>query len=787
MTGGRTWRVGLIAAVGLAAAISAGPLAPAASADPAGLVNTLNGSLGPGFPMVSAALPFGLIQPGPDTALPDGSQDPVNYDGYSYQDPDIRGFSLTHFDGAGIQIAGDVPFMPTTGAVNASDPAGNASPYDHATEVAQPGYYAVSLERWQTRVELTSTLRAAMMRFTFPATSQANLLAEASQSINGTHTGSVSVVGDDELQGHVKSDVGYTVYFDAIFDRPFTGTGALPGGEYVSFNTTSDPTVTMRVGISYVDQAGAANNLATEIPATRSFDDVRGAARAAWDKRLGSITITGGSRGDQKTFYDNLYRSLLMPSVFDDADGRYLGMDGQVHQVAAGHHQYTALSLWDTYRSQMPLLELIAPHVAGDVLASLLTDAGQNHGVIPRWVQANIDRGIMAGDSGSAVLADGAAEGLLGAAGARQALSLLVAQATTLPPVWPREHLDAYLKYGYVPYDIDDIGPSVTEEYNTDDYAVAQLAQALGDTSDAAALGARSDYWQHLVNPANHFIQPRNSDGSWASPAHSSNPGFSGLDTSALPLPYSPDFQDGYQEATGWQDLWGVPHDVAGLAQAIGGTQVTLHRLDRFFSTALNQPLAPAVPLAQQEISFFGVYYVGNQYTPVNEPDLWAPWYYDWLGQPWKTQKVARAESETYNQTPQGLPGNDDTGEMGAWYVLQALGVYHAAPGVDAWELSSPEFPLAVVREGGHRLVIEAPGASRLRPYVHGVALGRAPVNRTYLTSCQLFAGGRLHFSLGATPDRSWGTGPDAAPPSASAPSADADACAAQLAAGSAP
>jgi predicted alpha-1,2-mannosidase len=318
----------------------------------------------------------------------------------------------------------------------------------------------------------------------------------------------------------------------------------------------------------------------------------------------------------------------------------------------------------------------------------------------------------------------------------------------------------------------------VTEEYNTDDFAVGQLAQALGDSTDAAALVARSGYWQNLVNPANHFIQPRNSDGRWASPSHSSNPGFSGVDTSAVPLPYSPDFQDGYQEATGWQDLWGVPHDVAGLAQAIGGTQVTLRRLDRFFSTAINQPLAPAVPLAQQEISFFGVYYIGNQYTPVNEPDLWAPWYYDWLGQPWKTQKVARAESETYNQTPQGLPGNDDTGEMGAWYVLQALGIYHAAVGLDAWEISSPEFPHVALAN----LTIDAPGASRAMPYVHDLHLNGQPVTRTFLTTCQLRSGGSLSFALSAVANHHWGTGPGAAPPSASAPSAEVDSCAASLA-----
>ena len=333
-----------------------------------------------------------------------------------------------------------------------------------------------------------------------------------------------------------------------------------------------------------------------------------------------------------------------MPSVFDDADGRYLGFDEAVHQVASGKHHYTALSLWDTYRTEMPLLGLIEPAVAHDVLVSLLDDADQNKGVIPRWVQANIDRGIMGGDSGSAALADGGAEGLLGPPDVQRALSDLLAQATTLPRVWPREHLDAYLKYDYVPHDIAGIGAALTLEYNIDDDAVTQLAQALGDGTYAAALETRAGYWRNLVNPSNRYIQPRNSDGSWANPTQVGDPtGITGL-SAPVSVPFTPSFQDGYQEGTGWQYLWAVPHDVAGLASAIGGVPVALRRLDRLFSTALNQPLAPAVPLAQEYTSFFGVFYIGNQYTSVTEPDLGA-----------LVLRLAGAAVEG----PEGRPGRD--------------------------------------------------------------------------------------------------------------------------------
>jgi predicted alpha-1,2-mannosidase len=348
--------------------------------------------------------------------------------------------------------------------------------------------------------------------------------------------------------------------------------------------------------------------------------------------------------------------------------------------------------------------------------------------------------------------------------------------------VWPREHLDAYLSHHYIPNDVSGIGTSQTLEYNIDDNAVGQLAQALGDSADAATLKARAGYWRNLVDPSDHFIRPRNSDGSWANPTMVGDPTGTTPFSTGQSVPYSPDFQDGYQEGTGWQYLWSVPQDVAGLAEAIGGQSVALRRLDHFFSTALNSPLAPAVPEAQQWSSFFGVYYIGKHYTSVNEPDLWAPWYYDWFGQPWKAQKVARAEMEVYNQTPEGLPGNDDAGEMSAWYVLAALGMYHTTPGLPVWALSSPAFPRTTVRLGPHRLLIDAPGAGNQRPYVRGLELNRSAVKQTYLTTCQLRSGGVLHYALGATADRSWGTGPKAAPPSLTRPAADVDACTARLA-----
>lgn len=754
------------------AALALAGSAQAAGGDPAGQVNPLAGSLGSGFPMVGASAPFGMLQLGPDTGLADGSGDPVNYDGYGYQDQTIRGFSLTHFDGAGVPIAGDVPFMPTVGAVTQTDPSGYASPFSHASESSSPGYYAATLAGSATRVELTAATRAGMMRATYPSTPQANVIVNPSFGIAGAQPGGVTVVGDRELHGWTRSGVGYRLYFTAIFNRPFSGYGTWHAGTiqagsrsgdggYVSFDTTGgERSVTMRVAISYVDQAGADGNLAAEIPAGRGFDAERAAARAHWNARLDGIEATGGDPGISQTFYTNLYRTLLMPSVLDDVDGRYPGFDGQIHQVPGGTHHYTSLSLWDTYRTQTPLLELIEPRVAHDIAISLLDDYDQNGRAIPRWVQANVDRGIMGGDSGSATLADIATSGVLGASEARRAYAAVLHQATALPPLWPREHLDAYLSKGYIPNDVSGIGAAETQEYAIDDAAAARLATRYGTPSDASALTKRAAAWRNLLDPSSRYIRPRNSDGSWANP------------TTAGPatVPWSPNFQDGYQEGTGWQYLWAEPQDVAGLSNAIGGRSQTRSRLDTFFSTALNNPTVTTVPTAQQYGSAFGVYYIGDQYTPANEPDLWSGWYYDWLGQPWKAAKVVRAEMGTYNSRPDGLPGNDDTGTMSAWYVLAALGIYHVTPGVPAYELSSSVFDSVVIHPGaqGRTFTIRAPGSSTLTPYISSAALDAKPFERTYLTTCELRRGGTLDQTLAAEPNRAWASSPAAAPPSLS-------------------
>ena len=511
------------------------------------------------------------------------------------------------------------------------------------------------------------------------------------------------------------------------------------------------------------------------------FSAVQRAAHDAWNARLHDIEVTGGMEDHLATFYTALYRCLSMPSLFDDVDGRYLGFDGLVHTLASGHHHYTNLSLWDTYRTQNPLLELIEPGVERDVMLSLLDDYDQNQQVIPRWTQANLDYGIMGGDSGTPVLADGVMRGLLRGTDAMRAYAAMLRQATTASPASPRENLGPYLHYGYIPEDVSGIGASLTQEYAIDDAALLQVARLYGTAQDVATLTRRAGFWRNLIypgafsgDPHAHFIRPRNRDGSWADPRSDLGP----------PQPWAPESQNGYQEGTGWQYLWSEPQDIAGLAAAEGGRDPTISRLDGFFSSALDG--APyAVPVTQQYSSVFGVYYIGNQYTPANEPDLWAPWYYDWLGQPWKTQQVVRAEMQVYNSRPDGLPGNDDAGTMTAWYVLAALGIYAVTPGMPVFALNSPTFASAVIHLGSPdaAFTIRAPATSDVNKYVQSVRLDGVTFTRTYLTQCDLRPGDHLDYAVGPLPNSHWGTGSGSAPPSLSdaQPAPAVQACVASL------
>ncbi|WP_370104036.1 GH92 family glycosyl hydrolase [Streptacidiphilus sp. BW17] len=749
---------------------------PASLVDP--FVGTGNGGRWVGqvdtFP--GPSLPFGMLQWSPDTtSRPDGG-------GYNYADSALTGFSLTHLSGPGCRVAGDVPFLPLaadapqtdapqteppqtdatrtdasrTGAPRTGAPRTGATrrsvPFSHESEVARPGYYAVTAGG--VRTELSTTLRTGVADFTFPPGGPATgtLLVRAERSATATTDVNVSVLGDREIVGQVSSGRfcsshnRYTLYFAARFDRPFTTArlwppdahGPTPGAT-LGFDLGPDRRLGAQVAVSYVDLAGAEANLQAE---ANSWDVGQVAARAydLWSRQLGSITVAGGSQEHRATFYTALYHSLLHPSVFSDADGRYPGFDGRVHRILPGHPHYADFSGWDIYRCQVPLLTLIAPDRADDMATSLLDDADQSGGWLPKWPVAAGDTDVMNGDPADAILADVYAFGDHGFDAAR-ALRLAVHGAedsptATDPPAqgWyvERPWLAQYLSLGYVPNTHRDStahvnnGASATLEYAVADFAVSRLAAALGQDDVASRFRARSHSWEHLFDPATGYIRPRGADGAF--PPRPPAVAWDGSD------------QDGFQEGNAAQYTWMVPQDLPALVSALGGPGVVNPRLDRFF-TELNA--GPARPYQWQG----------------NEPTFGTPWIYDSTGRPDRTEAVVRSiVDQLYGLSPGGEPGNDDLGAMSSWYVWAALGLYPETPGAPVLALGSPLFPyVAVHRPSGPDLTITAAGTG---PYVRKLIRDGVPSSATWIDR----TASQLVFVLSPTPT-TWGTAPSDAPP----------------------
>jgi predicted alpha-1,2-mannosidase len=740
----------LVAAVTTAAtpatARSVAPAAPPAPVtDPAALVNPLVGTSNGGDTFPGPDMPFGMIQWGPDTSpsRPDGG-------GYSYTASGIAGFSLTHLSGPGCGAYGDVPILPTVGAIGTS-PATATESFSHATETAQAGYYAVTLGNG-VGVQLTDALRAGIGEFQFPATTQANLLFKLDDSQEQVDATSAQVVGDDEVTGSVTSghfcgepsttENDYTLHFDVVFSQPFTASGtwggtAAPGGAvtspaglYLTFDTTASQTVSARVGISFTSAANAGLNLRDEVSG-RGFGQVEQASHDAWNRLLGRIGVSGGSGTQQAQFYTALYHALLDPSVFSDDNGQYLGFDGKVHTVAPGHAQYANYSGWDIYRGQVQLAALVAPGPTSDAITSMLDDYQQS-GLLPKWALANGETYVQVGDPADPIIAGAYAFG------ARNfdvpaALAAMTREATT--PNNVRPGLAVLEQDGYLPYDgtygcCNFYGPVSTQlEYDTADYAIAALARSTGHAADYRRFAAQAQDWQNVFNVAAGYVQSRLAAGQWL-------PGF------------SPATLSGFVEGTSAQYTPMVPFNIAALITARGGNAAWVSYLDSLLSD-LTTPGPDNANLT-------------------DEPSLEIPYEYDYAGAPQQTQQVVREiEQELYADTPAGLPGNDDLGTLSAAYVWDELGAYPETPGTSILALASPAFPRVVIHLGhGRALVINAPGAQAAAPYVQGLTVDGRPWDRAYVDFARLARGGTLDYDLAATPDPAWASGPGAAPPS---------------------
>ena len=701
-------------------------------ADPlTSLVNPFIGTGGHGHTYPGPSLPFGMIQPGPDTRLTgwDGCS------GYHYSDSRLFGFSHTHLSGTGIPDYGDILLMPTTGEVRLNNGAdgkpGYSSSFSHDEEAAEPGYYAVTLKDYGVRAELTSTTRVGMHRYRFPAGAPAHVILDLTHRDTLVEA-SLAVVSDTEVSG-LRRSTGWArdqvVYFVIRFSRPF-GESAREGPDRVrafDFGSAGDPLL-IKVGISAVSVEGARKNIDAELPGW-DFDAARRAASQTWDRALSKIVVEGGTRDERVRFYTALYHTMLTPNVYMDADGSYRGRDGAIHQ-ADGFTYYTVFSLWDTFRTLHPLLAVVDRARTRDFVQTFLRQYVEG-GRLPVWELAGNETDTMIGYHAVPVIADAVAKGIGG-------FDLALAfEAMKHSAEEDRFGLAGYRRNGFI--DARDEAESVsrTLEYAYDDWTIAQVARRLGREDDYQRYLRRAQWHKHLFDPSTGFMRAR-VGGFWASP-------------------FDPtEVNNHYTEANAWQYSFFVPQDVDGLMGLMGGPDAFARRLDALFS-------ARSETTGREQADITGLI---GQYAHGNEPSHHMAYLYAYAGQPWKTQAMARRILETmYGSGPDGLSGNEDCGQMSAWYVMSALGLYPVTPGSTRYVIGSPLFERATVNlENGRRFVITARGASREAKYIRRATLNGAAYDRSFIEHDAVADGGELTFDMATGPNVAWGSSPSSRP-----------------------
>jgi predicted alpha-1,2-mannosidase len=734
------------------------------SSTPYDSVNPLIGTTGSGNTFPGATLPFGMVQWSPDTNR--GAW-------YFYNEKHLYGFSLTHLSGAGCPVYGDFGVMPTLDGLTTS-PGAHFAPasFDHSGEQAQPGYYAVRMTNG-VRVELTVTDRAGIARFTYPQGAETRMLINAGSSANsiagpkedpklyaafGNH---IEIKADGSFSGWTGAghfcgtDSNYKVYVAGKFSKPYQATSLWQDdallkdakeatgkhtGAWADFGKARE--VELKVGISYVSEEGARVNLEKEIPGW-SFDEVHEKARATWSTLLDRVATEGGTADQRKIFYTGVYHAFMSPTLFSDVDGKYMGFDDKVHELAGTKQkaQYANFSDWDIYRNTVQWQALFEPERESDMMQSLVNDAEQS-GWLPKWPAANDVTYVMGGDSPAVLPSEAYSFGARDFDTAK-ALEYMV-KGGTQPGKGPhggeeREYLADYMKLGYTPIDKDRRSASQTLEYTSDDFAVAQFAKALGKDDVYAQFLKRSENWKNLLDPETRFIRPRKADGTW----------IAGFDAEkgepSIHQPWGVSEQIGFEEGNTYQYSFMVPFDYPALFEAMGGEKAVEPRLDHFFE---------------------GLRCWGKPcFNIENEPDFVTPYAYVFMGKPWKTQDVVtRIGKETFKTTPDGIPGNDDLGATSGVYIWNALGFYPAVPGVGGLVMGTPMFDKATLNfAGGRRLVISREGSGI---YVQSVTMNGAPFASTWLPLEKIGSGTtELHFTMGTVPNKERGTAVGDRPP----------------------
>ena len=702
-----------------------------------------------------ATVPFGMVQLSPDTPLPgwDGCS------GYHYTDSVIRGFSHTHLSGTGCGCLGDVLLMPTVGEIqlDAGSPGkGYSSRFSHSQEKATPGYYQVYLEDPKVTVELTATARCGFHKYLFPASDQAHIILDLVHGIGNEVTeASLQVEGKDTISGY-RISRGWggrrVIYFVMQFSKPFNSFGIERNGQrlapdvrdasgrnikaFVNYNTAINEAILVKVGISGTGIEGARKNLTAEIPGW-NFDKVRYAAVKQWQDVFNAIQIKTFDPHIRTTFYANLYLSCLAPVLFNDVDGTYRGYDHQNH-AGTNFQNYTTFSIWDIYRAEWPLLTLLHPNRINDLVQSMLaeySELGQH--TLPIWPLWGNETWCMIGYHSVDMIAEAYLDGFRGfdAEAAYQAMRDTAMQ--------DRNGLKTYKKLGYVASRPGDQATSKTLEYTFDDWCIARMAQALGHEQDARLFYQRSANYRNLFDTTTQFFRGRKANGDWRTPF---------VDNALV--------GDEYTEADAWQYAFDVQQNVPDLIALYGGDQGFIQKMDTMFTT--NSYINTGIPDISGRI---------GQYSQGDEQSHHAAYLYDYAGAPYKTQYwVRQAMSTMYNDTPGGQCGNVDCGQMAAWYIFSALGVYPMNPDSGIFAIGSPVVSKAVVhldrdKYHGRTFTVIAKNNSAENIYIQSVELNGKPLLKPCLTSEQITSGGTLSLVMGPKPNLEWGSAQEDRPP----------------------
>jgi predicted alpha-1,2-mannosidase len=731
-------------------------------------VDVFIGTGGHGHCYPGATVPFGMVQLSPDTGVGDWD----HCSGYHHDDTSIMGFSHTHLSGTGAADLLDILLMPGTGAAHnepgsREDPSqGYRSRFSQATERGEPGYYTVFLEDYKIKAEMTTTERVGVHRYTFPADATSHFVVDlAHGTIDPPQrmycnviSAEMHVAGNDTITGGRRVEEwapGRYIYFAMKFSKPFAnaeifsdskplGVAARKAqGKFlkcvVRCPTAKDEVIVVKVGISAVSIEGARRNLEAEVPGW-DFDGVRRAATAAWERELAKITIETKRADHRKIFYSSFYHSLVAPTLFSDVDGQYRGMDLKVHQLPAGAKTYSTYSLWDTYRALHPLYTLVQKERLPGILNTLILMAEQSPAGVPVWPLQAVETGCMIGYHSAPVLAEAYVKGIPGVDYAKAY------------PLWRKRAMDDdyrglgyYRKMGFIPCDLEEEAVSKTLEYAYDDWAVAHLARAAGQEEDYKLLLARSRNYKNTFDGADSFMRGRLADGTWAEPFDPRGMG------------HSKKWRD-YTESNSWEATFLNQHDLYEFMKLFGGEKGFVEKLDALFNQSSDLP-----PDAPPDIAGM----VG-QYAHGNEPGHHVAYMYAYAGEHHKTQARVRMLLETmYHNDPDGLAGNEDCGQMSAWYVISALGFYAFDPVSGNYVFGGPLFDRATVQLGnGKTLVIEAVGNGPEQSYVQSVTWNGNPYTKSWFSHADIAQGGTFVMEMGKKPNEKFGSARGDRPPS---------------------